>query len=72
VWFTVNSNAPAGFKDILDKKIRSFLDDKGIYEHYASHTITPHEPERSYRKLDRKRIVDNSARSGEGKRFDQQ
>jgi hypothetical protein len=72
VWFKVNSNAPVGFKDTLDEKIRSFLDDKEIYKHYASHEITPHQPERSYRKLDGKRIVDNSARSGTGKRYDHQ
>jgi hypothetical protein len=72
VWFKVNSNAPVGFAATLNKKLRSFLDHKGVYEHYASHEITPHEPERSYRKLDGKRIVDNSARSGTGKRYDQQ
>jgi hypothetical protein len=72
VWFKVNEKTPVGFKDTLDEKIRSFLDDEVIYEHYASHKITRHEPERSYRKLDGKRIVDNSARSGTGKRFDQQ
>lgn len=72
VWFKVNSNAPVGFKDTLYEKMRSFLDDKEIYKHYVSHDITPHQPERSYRKLDGKRIVDNSARSGTGKRYDHQ